>query len=370
MKKLFSSKSGFSLVEIIVAFAVFAVMAAMVSSIMSMALHQRNVNMQFADDIEEQKNQYAKIEKDLKYDSTAEGDTLTFNFVGLEPFSLVYSDKTVVVGASTGREGINYFVGNVDYNKKRIIAAPSNDEDDESYNLVDRLDSYIYGSPDFEYISVKRFSPATSEEISRLETDAGITFDSSKQTMYILEVNANDSAKALGLRDLIVWRSFYIRMPGDCNIADYGYKKSGGTDGYTFTKSLSWEEKEKNIHLTGSNYQIVKSSKSSVNISIPMTARNRYYAGKYNDKENEALYHFTTDNSCSDTYFLILDTTDTTMNEKSFGDNFETDKNGYIVYKAYKETKNGKEITHVNVYGGKPKSTPSTSEPDDEIGEG
>ncbi len=370
MKKLFSSKSGFSLIEIIIAFAIFAIMAAMVSSIMSLALYQRSANMEFADDVEAQKDQYAKIEKDLKY-GTKSG-TMTLNF-GAKSYSLDYSDKTVVEveGASTGKEGINYFVGNADYKKKAGSTPGSKDTPKDSNSLIDQIDSYIYGSPDFDWIRVDDFRPADASEISKAEDAIGYSIPAGK-TVYILHITPKDNEKVTILRDLLMWRSFYVRMPNDINIYDYGYIY--GDASATFTKDTN---PSKVGDVSGYNYEISKSSKTTIHISIPKSKMDAYYNGKLVGEDKRNLYHFSLGNSGSNKYFLVLDTTDTTLNEKSFGDNWTTkdednNEDGRIHYKAYVEKKEEdgveKEIVHVNVYAGKPK-TAEPETPDDETTE-
>ncbi len=344
MKKLFSSKSGFSLVEIIVAFAVFAVMAAMVSSIMSLALHQRSENLKFADNVEAQKNEYARIEKDLTY-SSADGEIVLK--LSDKECKLEYSDKSVP-GVSNG---INYFVGNADYKKKGVTAAPSNDEDDEgvgSYSLVSQLDSYIYGSPYFEWIRVEKFAPADATEIAAVEKK-GVDIPDGK-TMFVLTVTPYEGVcaksilpKAKTNRDLIVWRNFSIRMPGDLKIIKCGHMET-----------------------TKEKYEITKVSDSSVNFSIPQAERSLYYNGFYKDKDNYEIYSF---DQGTESYYLILDISNSDaaalgLSAKSFGDvyNEEADDNPeFATYRVVvKKDKDGKEVRYNNIYAAKGTGTPKS----------
>ncbi len=365
MKKLFSRKSGFTLVEIIVAFAVFAIMAAMVSSIMALALHQRSENMKFADEVEEQKDMYARFEKDLDYgDSTASG-SISLKFVDrstatptTSTYAIDYIDKSVieVEGAYNSKEGINYFVGNADYEKTSNPAPGKGDSPVGSNSLVDLVDSYIYGSPNFESIRVSEFKALSASEAAA--TGVKVPDD---MTMYVLEIDPIDSADALVNEDLIVWRGLYVRMPEDVEIYDCGY-----IYGSSYTKKSRWLSSNDKALPTGAtswsingtpvgggnfnNYEIVKSSDSTVYISLPQSVIFKKYSNIYGG------YHFKLNNGGSSKYYLILDTKKTTFDENSFGTNGKTE-DGNVVYTAYEEKdKDGNTVKHVNVYGAKPRS--------------
>ena len=112
MKKLFSKRSGFTLVEVIVAFAIFAIMAAMVMQIIRLAIAQRASNNEFEAELNKDEERYVKSEMDTTYtDSNKSGD-LMFDFSGT-------SGPTLSVGyelkGSTSVAGVNYVVGDVDY---------------------------------------------------------------------------------------------------------------------------------------------------------------------------------------------------------------------------------------------------------------
>ena len=55
MKRIFSKRSGFTLVEIIVAFAIFAIMMSMIMQILQLSVSQRRANNEFAKDTATQK---------------------------------------------------------------------------------------------------------------------------------------------------------------------------------------------------------------------------------------------------------------------------------------------------------------------------
>jgi len=347
MKKLFSSKSGFSLIEIVVAFAVFAVMAAMVSSIMSLALYQRNENLKFADDVEAQKDDYARIEKDLNYGGSSDGK-ISLNFGDSKEYELDYSSKSM----PSGDIGINYFVGNANY-KKNKPSTPSGDPDDgtptDSNTLISQLDSYIYGSPYFESIRMDRFSPASAAEIAKAQSD-GVVIPAG-MTLYIMHITPNDDQRALINRDLIVWRNFSVRMPDNIGIYDCGY----------IQKSLG--EYTKKFVASQNLYEITKVTNYSVNISIPTTYMEKYFNNGYAGKSNDEIYHFSVGKGIEQ-YYFILNTTNTTLTNKSFGDKADYDdgEGGMPYYRPIEKKdkdgnvimgSDGKAVTHPNIYAAK-----------------
>ena len=124
LKRLYSKRSGFTLVEIIVAIAVFAVMSTMIAGIMQMASTQRRRNNEYGQQLADQEKLLAQVVKDGNdYKAEFDGDpTLAYG-----DYNLTFTDKTstaydvklayAIKGAdgSDTAEGINYFVSPVPY---------------------------------------------------------------------------------------------------------------------------------------------------------------------------------------------------------------------------------------------------------------
>lgn len=116
MKKLFSKKSGFTLVEILVAFVIFSIMAAMILSIARLAVAARASNNEFARELAVQKEQLVKKDKskEPKYDSTSGNtDTFALDFGGGTTVSIDYEVRSADPTATYVEEGLNYFVPDV-----------------------------------------------------------------------------------------------------------------------------------------------------------------------------------------------------------------------------------------------------------------
>lgn len=119
MKRIFSKKSGFTLVEIVIAFAVFAIMAAMILQILELTIKRRTANEKFEAQVKEQEQMLIARPKPEAYDSSlADDGTLKLNFKDQDgnpiPMELAYQ-LYAADGSGNDAAGINYLVGNIDY---------------------------------------------------------------------------------------------------------------------------------------------------------------------------------------------------------------------------------------------------------------
>lgn len=160
MKKLLSKKNGFTLVEILVAFVIFAIMSAMVMSVVRLAVQERNANNEFARELSHQEENLVRKDKIYKYDSadtTLPAGTMSFAFqnedgdaAGTASFGY-QAHSTDDEGATNIYEGLNYFIGDVEYSNKPV------DDDDNKYNgasQAGRYDTRITGTKGFMYVKV------------------------------------------------------------------------------------------------------------------------------------------------------------------------------------------------------------------------
>lgn len=184
IKRLFSKRSGFTLVEIIVAFAVFAIMAAMIVQILDLVSWQRRSNTEYANGLDEQE-QYLVTHDKLGYnEANGKDGTLKLDFSDTVKLTVDYQMN----GASPTGEGggLSYFVsqeGKRDENSGGDDGG--DDEDDDNNNTgaqTDRMDARITGTKGFDYVSVNKVIKVKD-----------ITDESGKiiQTVYAFELCAN-----------------------------------------------------------------------------------------------------------------------------------------------------------------------------------
>lgn len=196
MKRLFSKKSGFTLVEIVIAFAVFAIMASMLIQVLNLTINRKNSNMKFDKTLQEQEKTLIAMGQQYTYDDSKDVDgTLNLQFKDKNgndlPMDLDYQLKSV--DGTTGEAGgINYFVGNITYAEgfEGSKYTPSEGEEDGSKDpseaggssQMSRFDTRITGTKGINSIV-----------ISYTHNDA--------KDQYTISVTVNDSGVDAAVKD-------------------------------------------------------------------------------------------------------------------------------------------------------------------------
>ena len=176
MKKLLSKKNGFTLVEILIAFAIFAIMAAMILAIVRLAVSARNSNNEFANKLSADQGNLVKNVKETTYDSTGVVGQYELEFPDGNKVEIGYQVLPADNTASDPREGLSYFVPDV-----TISGDPNNPPDVKDKNgqsQSSRYDTRITGTKGFEWIHVAQVKKDT-------------TFTESGKTRYFFEVVTN-----------------------------------------------------------------------------------------------------------------------------------------------------------------------------------
>ena len=308
MKKLFSKRSGFTLVEIIVAFAVFAVMSGMILSMIRVTVSERQSNMDFAKDTEV-KSKYLSthyIGEEDKYDKDkeVEGATGTFNlkFVdtetdgvlcdvsmdyGTRTYDIEYDEYGEVSKAEISREldGVNYFVGNTVYDSEGgIDDGPKTDDIVGAFGngQSSRYDTRLSGSKGLEYIKI--FKVVKDE-----------TFNEPGKTRYLIECAASNPLPQLGTAvspaDTVFLqyklrfccsdvfdeqtitsgdKTYLYKIPKEAKIADFGYVNNSNLV-WSDVTCESYTEYVPS-HDVGDNYNkytVEQISESTIRIGVP-----------------------------------------------------------------------------------------------------
>lgn len=152
----FTTKRGFTIVEILVAFVIFAIMAAMISTLLMTINKTKRENLDIEEEIEAQRRAYYLSETDMQYDlANKEEDSLSFSFDnGNDPFTIDYE-----IGGTTGAGyNLQYPVGSVDYSiltEDALKIEDNNSDNKGGQSVTARYDTRIYGDEDLTDISVK-----------------------------------------------------------------------------------------------------------------------------------------------------------------------------------------------------------------------
>ncbi len=295
MKRIFSKKSGFTLIEIVVAFAIFAIMSTMILSMIRLTVDAQKTNNEFAASLEDQTGYlaYHYIDDAEKYDpdATSPDGAFQLNFYNsagqsVSNISMDYATRSSVMFDEEGNantnmgEGINYFVGNVDYaDANNIQNGGGGGTGDVIPGLGNsqaaRYDTRISGSRNIQDITVYSVENKTTPE------DAA-----EGHSRYVIQCAATALAKngATGTvpaedvpylqyrfrfchstpKDVDVaaadGKTYTYKMYDDAKIVDCGYVK--GDDYYPYTTSYSTD-------VIGNIYSVTPTSNSVVRIGIP-----------------------------------------------------------------------------------------------------
>lgn len=306
MKKIFSKRSGFTLVEVLVAFAVFAIMAAMVAQILSITLAQRRSNNDFEDQLEQDAAYYASKNKDYTYGSKDGTVSLDFGSVSLD---FDYSVKGM--DSSDEYKGVNYFVGyGLDYAATGDLGGGAGGAGGSGGSITNRLDSRIYGSTYFSEI-----------RIYYCEKDT--TYNEPGQSRYIFVTESkNESGKVDS--NTSGYRQYRLSFPNsvlNCGYVNAFEYKSGGPTANRIPSSSGVPSDQIN--------EVMVSSDNSIRIGVPVASFSKTgsVAGKIS-------------------YFYVTFEGDPQLDRSSFGDN-GTLSGDYYSYKKYVEGS----TTYLNIYG-------------------
>lgn len=156
LKRFYSKRSGFTLVEIIVAFAVFAVMAAMIVQMLDLTAKMRLSNNAYQRELAEQECLLTLINKKQSDFDTKAGD-FTFNFTDGTSVVLPYAMLSAKADAEFIEEGLNYFVAPVNYQSDGVIPPTSTGGNDGATNTgsqASRMDTRITGTGGIKEVEV------------------------------------------------------------------------------------------------------------------------------------------------------------------------------------------------------------------------
>lgn len=173
-KRIFSKKSGFTLVEIVVAFAVFAVMAAAIMQIMAFISREKSDNSKFMDTLEAQEERLAAYYKDEF--KTQDGE-IVLNLKDVERPATIPYDMKAANGDEEGvGDGLVYFVTQVSEDDSGSGAGGSggsggggsSDNKGGTQGQISAVDARITGSPKLDVIRI--------ESIEKVSLGTGVRY--------------------------------------------------------------------------------------------------------------------------------------------------------------------------------------------------
>lgn len=335
MKRLFSKRSGFTLVEIIVAFAVFAIMAAIIVQMMGLVVSQRLSNNEYARSLEDQQENLItkdKSDTDKINDSNKTGD-LSIKLTDKDDGSVLDITMPYEMRSADGTKGdangLNYFLSNVEYDSDGTGttggSGGSGGGGSSTGSQTSRLDTRITGTKGFEQITVR--------EVSKDPDTDGLE---SGQTRYLFRVSAmtGDSFADEDIPYAQYRLFFYDSVKLD---TDASSKKYTDDKGKEYTKNVYAPAQIVEVGYLDENtseYTVEKMGTNVVRIGTPFTP----------DEGVEFEYH-------KFSQFYVIFDGDPKLTVESFGDNGKTEDGDQIYKHEDVEPDNPSDIVSPNIYG-------------------
>lgn len=327
MKRIFSKKSGFTLVEIIVAFAIFAIMAGMLLSMVRLTVAARSENAVMASEIDIQSEYLAKhyyFEDEYGADGETAYGTFNLKFTDTNcDVSMDYGIRTspsldgTFAGGEIDPNGINYFVTGLE------SAPPGGNESDPNVPAIPgqksgqtgRFDTRITGSKGIDQIKIVSVEKTTAPNgnvryIFKTVADGqiapagSVSADLAPYMQYKLRFCYAD-AFTYSEPDA---DGYKYKVYNEAEIIECGYVESG-----SYKKSNAFTPSD-----TSDNaYTVEKTSDSTIRIGVPIST----------DAKGLQPWKFST--------FYVDFKDDPGLTAASFGANGDVQADGSVIYTAF-----------------------------------
>lgn len=212
MKRLLSKRSGFTLVEIIIAFAIFAIMASMIVQVLNLMVKRKVRNKQFEDNLSIQEEQFIARTKDMNYTATDPDGQLVFQFKDIDGSDLSVDPIDYQLknwDPDNPRNLVNYFAGDYEYElaaegTEHIGEEDPDSEDPDAATIggstqMSRFDTRITGTKGIKEIKVK-VAPTSEANVVSVTVwieDSGVEDlikDHAQVTLFFAENKPNGKA--------------------------------------------------------------------------------------------------------------------------------------------------------------------------------
>lgn len=352
IKRVFSNKSGFTLVEIVVAFAVFAIMAAAIMQILNLVSYERTENVKFLDTL---KAQEEKLAADGKQKFETQDGEVVLGFKDKSENKIGYDMKAANGDKEGAGDGLVYFVSKEQEDgNPPVLPGGSGDKKGGEEGQISAMDVRITGSPKFDTITIDEVEKAadyTGEGVCyyiHLRAWATkMTDDDAKYAMF--KLNFFDSDTYTGTAKYVdsANKSYTREEHAAANIIDAGYINSNSFD---WSKKLS-VVKEKNYSSGDSNnnpFFVTKTGDNTLRISSPYVNDNQTV--KFNNQDIRIYVVFDHDPELSKSSFGYNGTSGVYRPCPIYKDSYDTngtckyekdgDKTSNYIYGAYMYKRN------------------------------
>lgn len=336
IKRIFSKRSGFTLVEILVAFAIFTIMMSMIMQILQLSVAARQQNTEMSRQRAAQEEQLI-LGKNYEFDEDA-GETgkVGLKFDEDHEFELDYQIKGT--DDDNPAEGLNYFIGDVDYDAAPVGADPKK-KGTQSGSQMSKYDTRITGTADIGDIKLK------------VENNGGGRYT------FTLEADATDNVSSEMQKYTQIRLYFYNDSKTYSDVNEYvdGYvetaeKKENGPDPEDIKtyKKCSVPVTASKVELVGGNSITDRISRDSNDWG----SEKRILLQGLGNSVRISYYGGNTFTGTAIKFYVEFDE-DPGLTSASFGDN-GTSNGGYVTYSKYTVTDDeDNETEENNIYGAK-----------------
>lgn len=345
MKRIFSKKSGFTLVEIIVAFAIFAIMAGMLLSMVRLTVAARGENAEMASEIDIQSEYLAKhyyFEDEYGADGETAYGTFNLKFEDTNcNVSMDYGIRTspsldgTYVGGEVAPDGINYFVTGLE-------STPPGDDVNPEVPAIPGMKSGQTGRFDTRITGSKGIDKIKIISVNKEAVANGVR--------YVIKVSADAQMPPTGTlsAEIAPYMQYKLRF---CYADSYtytqadadGYKykiydeavilECGYVEGNSYKKSNAFTPDDKSAN----QYTVEKTSSSTIRIGVPVSS----------GLKGLEPWNYTT--------FYVVFKDDPGLTVSSFGSNGAAQADGSVIYTAFPQyDKDDKVLVdkyYPNIYG-------------------
>ncbi|MDE7361703.1 MAG: type II secretion system GspH family protein [Oscillospiraceae bacterium] len=359
MKRLFSNKSGFSLAEIVVAIAVFSIMMAMIMQMLRLSIDQRNQNLRFAENLNQQEEELVVNGKDTSpfpEDASPDGTVnLSFKKDPSDPsetpldINMDYMIKATDPDATGDDivEGINYFVGDFDYSADGT-GSSGGGSSGNGVGQASKYDTRITGTKGLEDINIGVSKLPEGNPYGKFAYEITVSADSSNMQSDDIA----DSQLRLYFYSTTKWHDQLVEVKKKQKNAE-GEMEEVVVDSY-YKKVYDEAKIKEVIQIGDTNNQYVVSQISGfgVKVSMPVTGNNVFNPNKYPHPDGFK--------PSVTTKFVVVFNEDPGISASSFGKNGSSGT--YNRSPIYDEKTGAAKIgkTHVNIYGSYPFETKKT----------
>lgn len=355
LKRFFSNRSGFTLVEIIIAMVIFAIMSTMIAEILQLSMKTRKDINDYGKDLAVQEQQLAKVSKQASDFQTKTADySMRFNSPDESTqydVSLAYQVKDS--GGGNTATGINYFVSPVNYDgtfsdsgtgSGSLGGSGGSQAGGSTAAAVSRnagiCNIRIAGSKGLEYVQVRSVKKVYPLGLTGTQTRYVFTCSASSTTM-----NAVDKPYS----EYMLY--FYMEGkidPDKSAIVNIGVNPADGTE-YKYKNNVPLAAKVIGTGYCDASGNITERSNGTHNYTVRGGGSNSVRIGVPFKKEGGIMTSYVSDGfnpSSTITFYVDFEEDPGNLTTDSFGDNGHAGAGGGTRYSLYNFTN----ISYDNVY--------------------